>query len=228
MVRRVEDRRGLASGRVHDDDGEVRRRRAGGPDLRERCKRVAQVGRDADVGEAEPARRDRPRLRSISTTVSVEPGEASRAAARASLPAWPAPSTQTLPPTEMRSRVCDAAAQTSNASSAFESGRSRGSSVQAARAQTYAVPRTSTCGDAGSRSVTSSRRSGVRVSDASVTTGVPISRRAGKGAAGRRRLAGQDAAGVRYGVVHLPPRGDDLQDARRHRVGVAPALSAIC
>ncbi len=48
-------------------------------------------------------------------------------------------------------------------------------------------------------------------------------RRVRKRLAGSSGLAGEDAAGIRDGVVHLPARRDDLEDALRHRVGVAVA-----
>ena len=103
----------------------------------------------ADSSEATGSRRSavtavsqRPReaVRStaaVSTSTAViESAPASRAAAIASLPAWPAPSTQTAPPAGVRSRVWLAAEQTSRTSSAFWSGRSSGSGAQNPRSKT--------------------------------------------------------------------------------------------
>ena len=162
---------------------------------------------------------------STSTHTSVASGATSRAAARESLPAWPAPRTQTVAAPDASDRTCDAAAQTSNNSSALSSGTSAGINAQPVRSKRYAVPVTSTWGESGSTWSTDSSRSGISVSDARLATRVADLGRIGDAVADRRDRAEQDPAGVGLGVVHLAAVGDDLDDQPAIRSGLPPPRS---
>ena len=88
---------GSQPARVDDHDGQVGRPDAGvAADRVERGERVAQVGGDARCRRGRARATASTASASTSTQTSVASGAASRAAARESLPAWPAPSTQTV------------------------------------------------------------------------------------------------------------------------------------
>ena len=180
----------------------------------ERGERVAQVRGDADVGEASLARattasRRRPRPsgsdveRGVTRRGERELARVARAEhADASVRRAPGRACETPPRRRRTPRAPSRAA-----------GRPAARPTPRARRRTRSRRPRPAAMRGRDRSPRSSR-SGVRVSEASVTTGVPIS--GGPGTlADRADGAGQDPARVGRGVVHLAPRGDDLEDAGR-------------